>query len=233
MSIKSISIVGRGDFGGLVASLVPEGITHASYGSKDTEPNINEIARSDVIILSVPLAAYPQVLALLKPVIHPETLLVDVCSVKVKPAELIAHHLPDHQNVMLTHPLFGPQSWDNGKVLDLVITKTQGQHAKDIEDFCAKELKLRVLHMTNEEHDQRMAEVHALTFFIARGLKELDLKSEPFITPSFESLLRLVELNDSQTEALFQTIQNGNPFAEEERQKFMTALEDINNGLLK
>lgn len=86
--------------------------------------------------------------------------------------------------------------------------------------------------MTNEEHDKRMAEIHALTFFIARALTKLDLQSEPFMTPSFQKLLDLVALDESHSEALFRTIENGNPFAADERKKFLDELNAIQSDLL-
>lgn len=229
--ISSVSIIGRGDFGTLLQSFVPDTVECNVYGSTNTKENIETIARSDVIILSIPLQAYDAVLALLQPVIRDETLLIDVCSVKVKPAALIHAALPQHKNVLLTHPLFGPQSIKDGNKHTLVITETFGELAEIVENFCKNKLNLEVMHMTNEIHDKRMAEVHALTFFIARGLRQLNLHNEPFMTPSFKSLLRLAELDKSQTEALFQTIQNGNPFAADERKNFLGLLEDIDKEL--
>ena len=185
-----------------------------------------------VIFLCIPLDAYPQVLDQLAPHLDTETLVVDVCSVKVMPAKLLAKHLPDHKNILLTHPLFGPQSWNNGTQLDLVVTSEMDDKAKEIVTYCDKTLGLRILHMTNEEHDKRMAEIHALTFFIARALTKLDLQSEPFMTPSFQKLLDLVALDESHSEALFRTIENGNPFAADERKKFLDELNAIQSDLL-
>lgn len=234
-TIQHISIIGRGDFGLLVAQLIPEEIAHKSYGSKDTLEQLDVIAQSDVIVLSIPLQAYDDLLPKLAPLLRPETLVVDVCSVKVKPAEIIAKLLPNHTNVLLTHPLFGPQSFGNGNKHTLVVTNAEGQHisavAREILDYCEKTLDLRVLHMTNEEHDKRMADIHVLTFFIARALGKMDLQAEPFMTPSFQELLDLVVLDGSQTEALFDTIQNGNPYGAAERQRFMRILSEIDASL--
>lgn len=230
-SIKTISVIGRGGFGALISSLIPDNIEHSSFGSKDTVENISKIGSSDVIFLCIPLDAYPDVLDNLRPHLNPESLVVDVCSVKVTPTELLAKHLPEHTNILFTHPLFGPQSWDSGQQLTLVVTNKSVGRAEEIVTFCDSTLRLRILHMTNEEHDRRMAEIHALTFFIARALGKLNLQSEPFITPSFQKLLDLVALDESHSEALFRTIEDGNPFAAEERQKFLDALITIQTNL--
>lgn len=235
MSIKNVSIIGRGDFGQLLKNLCPKDVSCTTYGSKDTAANIQTIGASDVVILSIPLASYPNVLEQLAPVLKPDTLLIDVCSVKIEPAKLIHQFLPNHQNLLITHPLFGPLSYNNGNQgknqLTLVITESVGKKAKIVEEYCAKKLKLRALHMSDQEHDKRMAEIHALTFFIARGLTKLNLHSEPFMTASFQSLLDLVALDASQTEALFETVQNGNPFASQERQQFLEVLGQVNSSL--
>lgn len=227
-SIRTISIVGRGDFGKLVSELIPSDIQQKSYGSKDTPEHVSEIGQSDVIFLSIPLSAYPAVLKMLAPVLKPDALVVDVCSVKVLPAQLLAQHLPKHHNVLLTHPLFGPQSIHNGQQHTLIVTNKADEKADELIQFCEDELRLKVMHMTNEEHDQRMAQVHALTFFIARGLSELDLQAEPFMTPSFQELLDLVKLDQSQSNALFKTIEQGNPFAAAEREAFIQKLTEVN-----
>lgn len=234
-TIQNISIIGRGDFGQLVARLIPDGIAHKNYGSKDTLESLDIIAKSDVIILSIPLQAYDELLPKLAPLLRSETLVVDVCSVKVKPAEILAQLLPDHENILLTHPLFGPQSYGNGNKHTLVVTNTENQKmsaaAQQILDYCEKDLDLRVLHMTNEEHDKHMADIHVLTFFIARALGQMNLQAEPFMTPSFQELLDLVALDASHTEALFDTIQNGNPFGAAERQRFIRILSEIDESL--
>lgn len=230
-NIETISVIGRGDFGQLVVSLIPEELSVTSYGSKDTKENITTIGTSDVIVLSIPLTAYPEVLDLLAPVLKPQTLVVDFCSVKTEPAELFNSHLPNHKNILLTHPLFGPQSFHNGEQHTLVVTNKADEKAEEIFNFCSKTLGLRVLHMSNEEHDKRMAEIHVLTFFIARALADMNLQREPFMTPSFNKLLDLVALDSSHTEALFQTIQNGNPYGAEERQRFIDSLIKIQNNL--
>jgi prephenate dehydrogenase len=233
-NIKTVSIIGRGDFGQLIAELLPEGIQHVNYGRQATRENINTIGSSDVIVLSIPLESYPEVLELLAPELNPESLVIDVCSVKVKPAELLKKHLPGHKNILLTHPLFGPQSIHNGQQHVLVVTdKTDNldEKASEVLHFCERDLKLKLIHMTNEEHDERMAKVHALTFFIARALGRMDLGAEPFMTPSFQELLDLVRLDASQTNALFHTIENGNPFAAAERQRFLRELQEVNTEL--
>src|SRR5690606_12780512 len=88
-----------------------------AYDSKDTTPptgvqksEFAEVAKADVVLLCVPLIAYDQVLPALQPHLARGTLVVDVCSVKVEAEKRLHTGLSGHQNLLLTHPMFGPQS---------------------------------------------------------------------------------------------------------------------------
>lgn len=57
-----------------------------------------------------------------------------------------------------------------------------------------------------------MAQVHALTFFVARGLENMDLPEVPFMTPSYQQVLDLIKLDRAHSAELYNTIENGNPY---------------------
>jgi prephenate dehydrogenase len=181
---------------------------------------------SDVIVLAIPLPAYPKVLAGLAGHLRPETLVVDVCSVKLRPAELLTQFLPGHPNLLLTHPLFGPQSAAHGTAgHHLVVTSERGERARKLVGFCERELGLVIDRMSADKHDRIMAQVHSLTFFVARGLSDMGLTETPIMTPSFQMVLDLVAFNDSQSDELFRTIEEGNPFAVNMRRRLIASLE--------
>jgi prephenate dehydrogenase len=183
-------------------------------------------------LLAIPLHTLPATLERLKENLRPDTLLVDVCSVKVKPQQLYASILPEHANVLVTHPLFGPQSAANGtKGHRLIVTKQSGEQAVHVLEFCRQQLGLEVHEMTADEHDKIMARVHALTFFVARGLGEMQLADETFMTPSYKMLMDLVRLDTSHSEELFKTVEQGNPYAQAERQRLLASFAQIEASL--
>jgi prephenate dehydrogenase len=239
--MKSVGIIGLGSFGRFMATLVPKGVEVWGSSRSVTELEgvkikpLEEVVKADVLLLGFPLNAYPTMLAKVAPLLPPETLVVDVCSVKVKPEELLAKYLPQHTNILSTHPLFGPQSAANGtKGHKLVVTKNNGdEKAEKLLQYCAEKLELDISTMTAEEHDRIMARVHALTFFVSRGLAEMNLRKEQFMTPSYQRLLDMVEFDKSHSQELFDTIENGNPFAAAARQEFMHTLKTINARLKK
>lgn len=238
-----IGIIGLGNFGRFAATVLAkdaglEILAHdnravgAPEGVRST--TFEEVVAADVIILCVPLAAYDKVLKQLQPLLKPETLVIDICSVKVEAEKRLRAGLPGHENLLITHPMFGPQSATNGTAgHTLIVTGAYGNRAEGAIAYCQQKLELTIKRMTSDEHDQIMADVHALTFFVARGLARYGLQESPFQAPSFKMLLNLVAFDVSHTEELFHTIETGNPYARSAREKFIKTLETINRQLEK
>jgi len=229
----TVGIIGLGSFGVFLAGLIPEGVRVIGYDPHATTDDIEiadfpAVVAADIVILAVPLQALRTVLERLKTVVRPETLLVDVCSVKTKPQDIYANILPGHANLLFTHPLFGPQSAATGtKDHQLIVTKSSGALAERVVTFCEQKLQLRISRMSADEHDQVMARVHALTFFVARALGDMQLQEEAFMTPSYDMLMDLVKLDRSHSEELFQTVEQGNPYARQERERLLASFAGI------
>lgn len=239
---RSVGFVGFGSFGRFAASILPQSddLEIRAY-DRDPKPMMNvklesleAVIDSDIVVLTIPLEAYPEVLPLIAKRVKPETLLIDICSVKTKPEALLTKHLPDHKNVLLTHPLFGPQSAsDSTTGHKLIITKSEGELATVVLDYAENQLGLTIHQMTAEEHDRLMAQVHVLTFFVARGLSSLDLAASPFVTPSYRMITDLVAFDRSHSDELFRTIQQGNPYADEMREHVVKVFSDLEASLKK
>lgn len=234
-SIKTVGIVGLGSFGQFLASLFSSEfdviassrtITHVD-GARVVP--LEEVVKADVVILGFPFHAYEPMLQKIAPLLAPETLVIDVCSVKVKPEQLLEHYLSAGQPILLTHPLFGPQSAATGtKDHRLIVTnEPTNDKAQAFLEFCEMQLQLRLSRMSSDEHDQIMARVHALTFFVARALGTMKLEEEEFMTPSYSELLDLVKLDALHSEELFQTVEGANPYACDMRAAFITAVQSV------
>jgi prephenate dehydrogenase len=85
--------------------------------------------------------------------------------------------------------------------------------------------------MSAEQHDKAMADVQALTFFVARGLAAAGVSETPFMTPSFKRLLDLVQLDRAHSPDLFNTIELGNPFAAAVRERFVNSVTTLQKEL--
>lgn len=240
-SVQAIGIIGLGDFGQFVASHIPRDNGLKIYGHdihaktiKDIEiVDLPAIVTCDILIIAIPLEAYPKLLVYLHNHIKSETLLIDICSVKVYPEQYFKTYLPEYPNLLLTHPLFGPQSTSNGIAgHTLIVTVQKGELAAKAIHYGENILGLKIRHMTSEEHDKHMAYVHALTFFVARGLSNLQVESEKsLMTPSYQMIKDLVAFDKTHSEALFQTIQDGNPYAAELRRQVVNGFTNLESSL--
>lgn len=238
-TIQSIGVVGLGSFGQFFASKLPQSIRVVGYDKAGSSASstiehlpLERVAACDIVMVAVPLSALASVLNEIKPFLKPDTLLLEVCSVKLEPGRLISEILPDHQNVLLTHPIFGPQSAAHSmQGHRLIVTEQVGDKAQAFLDYCKKDLGLRIIQRSADEHDRTMANVHATTFFLARGLANIGLKPSGLDTPSYDYILDLVQLDASQSEELFQTVSSGNPYAHEARQRLMDELEKVHSTL--
>lgn len=231
--LKTVGIIGQGEFGSLLKRLVPIELSLTTHDRKDTKgASLEETLKADVVFVAVPLPSYEELLPRIAATVSPDTLLVDVCSVKVEAAELWQQLLPHHKSLMLTHPLFGPQTADDLSTKSLIVTKRDGDKAEAVLSFARDELGLNIVEVSNEEHDEQMAWVHALTFYVGRGLLELGARSEPFMTPSYQHIMNLLELESHHSKELFLTIQRGNPYAESVRGTFLAKLENLETEIM-
>lgn len=224
--MKTVGIIGFGSFGKFLAEKLDPYFTVSvfSYSNKPNQwqASLDDVAAADFLLLAIPLDAYRSTLQDIKPKLGSKTVLVDVCSVKVEPVEVIKSVLPNVP-IIATHPLFGPESAAEsvrGHTVVLCPENSEPEVFGQVKQFC-EQLEMEVIVMSADEHDQEMAVVQGLTFFIARALKDLDLHDQKLSTPSFKKLLQLAELEKHHSDELFKTIQNGNPKTKAIRQKFI------------
>ncbi len=138
--------------------------------------------------------------------------------------------LPLSVEIIGTHPLFGPQSGREGiNGMRVAFCPVRTTRAEQIENFLREKLQLKVLPRTPEEHDREMAHVQALTHFVARALDELHIAESALATVSYQELMRAARLVSEDSWELFQTIQQGNPFAADKRKSFVGKLVELEN----
>ena len=232
--MTTVGLIGYGSFGELVAQILDGRATvkvtsrTLSKVPERLRASMAEVAACDDVVISVPLGSYRTVLTELAQHITPDTVVVDVCSVKQIPCRLITELLPNNK-LVATHPLFGPQTTTDGLeglVMVVCDEESDAEEARNLSEF-AESLGLEVVHMSAEEHDREMAKIHALTFFIARGLFGMDIEDFRLKTPSYKRLESLIELERNHSEELFETIQLGNPFAESVRRGFVRDIDKL------
>jgi prephenate dehydrogenase len=175
--------------------------------------------------------ALADVLGELKGRVPETTVVMDVISTKSEATALLRSGLGDHPELLSTHPLFGPPSMERMRPgLKLVVTACDGEQSAALLEFLEREFGLEIVRIGPEEHDEVMAYIQALPFFIARALvrmKVLDRTEGQLGIPSFEKLATLAEIEQHHTAAMFDTSQRSNPYAERVRKEFLRVLSDL------
>lgn len=190
------------------------------------------VAGKEIVIFAVPMKSFETVLRRAVPFLRENALCLDVCSVKMKPLELMTEILPETVEIIGTHPLFGPQSGrESIEGLRIALCPVRTTQIENVRKFLARDLKLNVLEKSPAEHDREMAHVQALTHFVARALDELHVEESDLATVSYEELMRAARLVSEDSWELFQTIQQGNPFADTKRRAFIEKLIELENRL--
>ena len=224
-----LGLIGYGAFGQLTAQHLsawfdvrafdPSMSASDSYAAK---VDLAEAGACPVVVLAVPVGVLEETLVAVAPLLSDGALVLDVGSVKVKPAELMQRLLPDHVRIVGTHPLFGPQSAKNGlEGLRIAICEVRGaKDARRIAAWCRQQFRLKVFQVTPEDHDREAATVQGLTHLIARVLLKMEPLPTRMTTASFERVMQGVDMVRYDSPAVYQAIERDNPFAAGVRERF-------------
>jgi prephenate dehydrogenase len=225
----SIGIIGFGAFGRLIAQhlhpyarLIAYDLAPAPGDWHGATPgSLEEAAACSIVILAVPVSTLQATVEAIGPLLHPGTLVLDVGSVKVIPADIMRRCLPGHVDIVATHPLFGPQSARNGiEGLKIAICPIRGKRVWRIAAFARRVLGLQVILTTPEAHDQEAAMVQGLTHLIAKVLVQMEPLPTRMTTRSFELLMQGVDMVRNDAPEVFQAIEGSNPYSRQVRRRF-------------
>lgn len=229
---KTLGLIGYGAFGMLLARHISPHLSLRVFDKRfvSSKPDgelegefvsLDQAASCDLVVLAVPVAALQEVVAQITPYLSIDALVLDVGSVKVLPAKILADGLPSNVEIVGTHPLFGPQSTTAGLAgLKIAICPIRGKSAGRVGAFCRKYLGLKVIFATAEEHDREAAMVQGLTHLIAKVLVEMEPLPNQMTTRSFELLMQGVNMVRHDAPEVFDAIERLNPFAQTVRRKF-------------
>ena len=191
-----------------------------------------EVVSKDILILAVPTFELKNLLIKIKPHLKKETIVIDICSVKILPCKLMKNIL-SHNEVIGTHPLFGPQSGNHGiKDMKIVVcpVRASSNSLNKIKKILNK-LGLRIIESSPKEHDKAMASSHALMHFIARSFINIGITNQEIKISSLDKALEIVDIFKYDSSQLFRDVQNFNPFAKKIRKRFIREIMKIEKEL--
>ena len=225
----ALGLIGYGAFGKLTAQHLSAWFDVRAYDPQlaaddeyVTAVTLEQAAACPVVILAVPVGVLENTLQEIAPMLSHGALVLDVGSVKVKPAEAMQSLLPAHVRIVGTHPLFGPQSAKNGLAgLRIAICEVRGtKDARRTAAWCRKVLGLKVFNVSPEDHDREAATVQGLTHLIAKVLLNMEPLPTRMTTASFERVMQGVDMVRHDSPAVYQAIERDNPFAAGVRERF-------------
>ncbi len=242
-TVRKLGLFGLGAFGRLIVKhLSPYFDIYACDPSPEargfakrhnvTLVDLPVAAACDIVVLATPIRTLQALALAVAPYIKPHGLVIDVGSVKIKPAKWLVDALPPTVSILCTHPLFGPQSARKGiHDLEIVLCPVRVRHMNTLMRFFGKTLDLKVSVATPEQHDKALAAVQGLTHLIAKVLSGLEPLPTVHTTRSYDLMMQGVGLVSGDSDELFLSIERDNPFAAEVRKRFFHEIDALRSRL--
>lgn len=213
-------------------------IVAKKLGVKYSDDNKKTAQENEVVIISVPIENTGPVIEEVAPFMSKGSLLMDVTSVKEKPALLMQEKLAEGAYFLPVHPMFGPRIRSlEGQVVVLTPLE-KSEWFEKVFKFLENH-KARVLITSPEKHDEMMGVVQVLTHFayisIAYTIKKLDVdikESRKFASPIYNLMLDIISRIVAQNPYLVYSIQTQTDYAYHAREILMETIQELNEMLI-
>ncbi|KAL5718263.1 prephenate dehydrogenase (NADP(+)) [Ranunculus cassubicifolius] len=222
----NIGIIGMGNFGQFLAKAFLRqghnvlGTSRSDYSKYCQENGIqffHELnglceAQPDVLIVCSSILSTDKVVRGIPfHKLHPNTIMVDVLSVKLFPKNLFMEVVPSGFGILCTHPMFGPVSGKNGwkglrfQYEKVRITDQISDQDRKCDQFLGifRNEECQMVEMSCEEHDSHAAESQFVTHTVARILSHMNMEATPIDTKGFETLRELTQNTVSDSSDLY------------------------------
>lgn len=233
----TVGIYGLGRFGTFWAELLARSVPVCAYSRSEdraTPARVRRVGEDEllsqpVIILCVAISAVEEVLLRMRGRLSPGVVVMDTCSVKTYPVELMRRLLPESASILGTHPMFGPDSARGGVAGLPMILCPARVSAKEMErwrEFFSG-LGLAVTVMTPDDHDREAAFTQGIAHYVGRVLADLGVKRSPIGTVGYNKLLEIVQQTCNDPWQLFLDLQRYNPHTREMRERLEKSLRAV------
>ncbi|HIC83638.1 MAG TPA: prephenate dehydrogenase/arogenate dehydrogenase family protein [Candidatus Marinimicrobia bacterium] len=219
--MNKVSIIGFGRFGNLLYELLQKGFEVNVFdidSNNETESvhfvSLEDVLKNDTIFLAVPIRDFEELMKDLSTKIQGNKTVIDVCSVKVYPKNMMVEHLSNEVDIIATHPLFGPDSFqERGSVM--MMEKVRDQHDRyDFWKSYFQSQNIIIEEITADQHDMMAAKSQGLTHLIGRVIDDFGTQKTNIDTVGYQALHKLVSQTCNDSWELFEDIQKFNPYTE-------------------
>lgn len=231
--MDTIGIVGFGRFGKVLAQILSTTYNIVIHdpqfqGNEFPHKTIEEVVSCKIVFIAVPIREFEKTIISLSRFKMYNTTIIDVCSVKMFPVEVMIKYLPENVGIIASHPMFGPDSYSPFRELKMVMSPIRDIYSKYNELVATfTNHSISIVEMTPEEHDRDAAMSQGITHFMGRALKESGVSSTKINTLGFNELLGVIEQTCNDSWDLFMDLQNYNPFTNEMVKKLEHGIEVV------
>ena len=238
MELQTIGIVGYGNFGSFAHYVIQMYFPHIEVRISSTRHKVDghtffsfeDACASDLVILAIPVSAFDEVVERAVPVVGANTVLIDICTVKICTAKTLKRFRNKIKYISM-HPMFGFNSyrWAAGDLKKLrIVFCEHNLFRSDYEEIKSllSGIGLRISEQTPDEHDKMIADTLFLAHLISQILTEGDFKRNDIGTASFDLLMDVTE-SLYQDRALFQEVYKYNQYCKKTLERFFNAAQSI------
>ncbi|NQV37263.1 MAG: prephenate dehydrogenase/arogenate dehydrogenase family protein [Candidatus Marinimicrobia bacterium] len=237
--MSSVGIIGFGRFGKVLANILQKGFSikahdpHAIASFPGVEfVDLDSILNEKTIFIAVPIRHFAAVITEIAPNLSVGTTILDVCSVKIHPVDVMKKHLPESVGIIATHPMFGPDSFISNSRLKMMINNTRDTYNQfNFWKSFFIDQGIQIMEMSADEHDNLAAQTQGVTHFLGRMLKEFKIRKTSIDTQGFRDLLDLVDQTCNDSWELYTDLQFYNPYTKAMIDKLKQATETLDNRL--
>jgi prephenate dehydrogenase len=237
--VDSIGLVGFGRLGGFLGRHLskdfpvlahdPRPLKAAMRKAGVRPASLQDACARPVVVLCVPIRDLEPLLRRIGKWIRPGALVMDMASVKQRPAALMRALLPKGAEIIAAHPAFGPDSAAaglKGHKIAFCPVRVSRKRAACVKSYLRKK-GLRVVETTPAEHDRQMAGSLVLTHFIGRGLIGYGAGELEMDTEGYKRLMRILQTVQNDSWELFEDMNRFNAYARAVRRGFLDALRAV------
>ncbi len=241
MAMYNIVIIGYGRFGELLAEILgaqfrisivenDESRRQTALQNKHNLIQLTDIGQFDTVVFAVPISCIEQVIVEASQYILDEQLVMDICSVKVHPANVMNKYL-SHAKLIATHPMFGPDSASKG-LAGLQVAVCPLNAGKDLTNQVVtmwRHLGVEVVTTTPEQHDKDAVMSQSFTYSLAKILLGVDMSGVTLTTRSYQALSEVAKLSANDSEQLFHDMLYYNPYFAEMKAELQKSIENTSH----
>ena len=192
--------------------------------------SLSEVLECILVFIAVPIRSFEEVIKEIATYKLYNTTIIDVCSVKVYPVEIMEKYLPEQVGIIGSHPHFGPDSYSPFRELKVTICPVRDvyKRSNDIKGIFEAQ-SVHTIELTPDEHDRIAASSQGVTHFIGRVLNESGIRSTNMNTMGFNELLGVIEQTCNDSWDLFKDLQRYNPYTNDMIDNLVGTIEKIHN----